>query len=226
VIHLSESAQEVSDVVAHTGKRPLELAESLGLFEGKIVAAHVVHATPDEIALLARRGVCVAHCPESNMKLGSGIAPVRAQLAAGLAVGLGTDGAASNDDLNLFEEIDTAAKLQKVAAQDPTALDGKTALAMATIIGARCLGLVDRIGSLEVGKEADVIAVGGDRAGLVPHGDIYGYLAYVVKGSDVRHVLVAGRVLLRDGKLTTIDAPAAEREVAAWRAKVDSQLAK
>ncbi len=224
VIHLSETRAEVEDVRARFGKTPIAHSESMGLLSGRTVAAHVVHPSPDEIEILARRKVGVAHCPQSNMKLGSGVAPVPALLRAGVAVGLGPDGAASNDDLNLFEEIDSAAKLQKVAAFDPTPIDARTVVRMATMGGARALGLDGRIGSIEVGKEADVVLVGGSRAGLVPEGDVWGFLAYVAKASDVKTVIVAGRVLLREGVLQTIDEPSAERDVRAWRVRIDAAL--
>jgi 5-methylthioadenosine/S-adenosylhomocysteine deaminase len=226
VIHLCETRAEVEDVKTRFGKTPIAHAESLDLFSGRTIAAHVVHPTAEEISILAQRRVGVAHCPQSNMKLGSGTAPVPALLKAGVAVGLGTDGAASNDDLDLFEEIDTAAKLQKLAALDPTAIDAKTVVAMATIGGARALGLDSKIGSIEAGKEADLVLVGGTRAGLVPQGDVWGFLAYVAKASDVQTVMVAGRILLDRGLLTTIDEAAAARDVVAWRAKIEAALPK
>ncbi|MBI1850428.1 MAG: amidohydrolase [Planctomycetes bacterium] len=226
VTHFCETRAEVADVQKRFGKTPIAYAESLDLFSGRTVAAHVVHPTADEIAILAKRHVGVGHCPQSNMKLGSGAAPVPALLKAGIALGLGTDGAASNDDLDLFEEIDTAAKLQKLVALDPTAIDAKTVFSMATIGGARALGLDSKIGSIEVGKEADLVLVGGTRAGLVPRGDVWGFLAYIVKASDVQTVMVAGHILLERGVLTTIDESAAAREVTAWRAKIEAALPK
>jgi len=225
MMHLSETRAEVDEVLARHGRTPIAHADALGLLGARTVAAHVVHPTDDDVARLVRAGAGVVHCPQSNMKLGSGIAPVGALLAAGVPVGLGTDGAPSNDDLDLFEEIDTAAKLQKVARLDPTAFDARRAVELATLGGARVLGLDDRIGSIEVGKEADLVLLGGTRAGLVPRGDPWGFLAYVAKGSDVRSVVVAGRVLLEDGELTTIDEAAAAEAVIAWRARIDGALA-
>jgi len=226
LIHLSETKAEVEDVRTRFGRTPIAHAESIGLFSGgRTVAAHCVHPTAEEIAILARRGVGVGHCPESNMKLGSGVAPVPALLRAGVAVGLGTDGAASNDDLDLFEEIDTAAKLQKVAALDPTALDARAAVAMATIGGARALGLGERIGSIEEGKAADLVLLGGSgRAGLVPMGDPYSFVAYVAKGSDVKLTMVAGRVVYRDGETTTVDVAAAARDAVRWRERIEAAM--
>lgn len=224
LIHLSETRAEVQDVEQRFGKTPIALAKSLGLFEGRTIAAHSVHPTTEEIALLAKHKVGVAHCPQSNMKLGSGIAPVPALLKAGVAVGLGTDGAASNDDLNLFEEIDSAAKLQKVAVLSPTAIDAKTVLRMATIEGARALGLEEQIGSIEVGKEADFLVVGSTRAGLTPQGDLYSFLAYIAKASDVHTVFVAGKILLRNGELTTINEKETVRSVQLWRERIEKAL--
>jgi len=224
LIHLAETRAESEDVKKRFGSTPIAYAESLGILEGPTVAAHCVVPTDDEIAILARRRVGVAHCPQSNMKLGSGVAPLKKLLAAGVAVGLGTDGAASNDDLNLFEEIDTAAKLQKVAALDPTALDAKTAVSLATIGGAKALGLDAKIGSLEVGKEADLVLAGGAREGLAPLGDPWSFVAYVLKGSDVTLTMVAGRVVYENGAFPTIDAAAAAKDVRAWRAKIEAAL--
>ncbi len=224
VIHLSETRNEVQDVEQRFGKTPIALANSLGLFEGKTIAAHTVHPTHEEIDLLAKHKVGVAHCPQSNMKLGSGVAPVPALLKAGVSVGLGTDGAASNDDLNLFEEIDSAAKLQKVAALSPTAIDAKTVVAMATIGGARALGLDQKIGSIEVGKEGDFVLLGGSRAGLTPQGDLYSFLAYIAKASDVHTVFVAGKILLQDGELTTINEKETIRSVQLWRDRIEKAL--
>lgn len=225
LIHLSETRAEVADVTKRFGKSPIAYADEIGLFSsGTTVAAHCVHPTDEDVAILAKRGVGVAHCPESNMKLGSGVAPVGKLLAAGVAVGLGTDGAASNDDLNLFEEIDSAAKLQKVAALDPTAIDAKTVVRMATMGGARALRLDSKVGSIEPGKEADLVLVGGDREGLAPAGDPWSFVAYVAKGSDVAMTMVAGRVVFENGRFPTIDAAGAARDVRSWRARIEASM--
>ena len=224
VIHLSETAAEVGTIRERYDKSPVEHAEAVGLLGGPTVAAHMVHPTPSDIEILARCQVGIAHCPESNMKLGSGVAPITELRAAGLSVGLGTDGAASNDDLNLFEEIDTAAKLQKVHRGDPAAIDARTVVEMATLGGAHALGLGTVTGSLEAGKEADLIVLDASRAGAIPRGDVWSHLAYVAKASDVRLVMVAGQVLLQDGALQTLDEAAAIRDVQAWRQKIDEAL--
>jgi 5-methylthioadenosine/S-adenosylhomocysteine deaminase len=226
LIHLSETRAEVEDVRKRFGETPIGRAESLGLFSsGPTIAAHCVHPTEADIAILARRRVGVAHCPESNMKLGSGVAPIPKLLAKGIAVGLGTDGAASNDDLDLFEEIDSAAKLQKVAALDPTAIDAKTVVRMATIGGARALFLGEKIGSIEVGKEADLVLAGGSREGLSPMGDPWSFVAYVLKGADVSLTMVAGRVVFENGTFPTIDAAGAARDVSQWRKRIEASMA-
>ena len=158
--------------------------------------------------LLARRGVGVAHCPQSNMKVAAGVAPVPAMIEAGVAVGVGTDGAGSNNDLNLWEEVDTAAKLHKLTSGDPTILDARQALAMATIEGARALGLADEIGSLEVGKRADLIVVSADgfhQQPQRPEENPYSLLVYSTKASDVETVVIDGRVVVRDRRVLTLD---------------------
>ena len=160
--HMAEDRSEIERVLERTGKRSIAVFDELGALDDRVLGAHVVAASPDEIALLAARGVGVAHCPQSNMKVGAGTAPVTAMIAAGVAVGIGTDGAGSNNDLDLWEEIDTAAKLQKLASGDPKVLDARQALAMATIEGARALDLEDEIGSLEPGKRADLVVVRTD----------------------------------------------------------------
>ncbi len=166
--HMAEDRSEIERVLERTGKRSIAVFDELGALDDRVLGAHVVAASPDEIALLAARGVGVAHCPQSNMKVGAGTAPVTAMIAAGVAVGIGTDGAGSNNDLDLWEEIDTAAKLQKLASGDPKALDARQALAMATIEGARAIDLEGEIGSLEAGKRADLVVVKVDGAHQQP----------------------------------------------------------
>jgi len=188
-----------------------------------MLAAHVVWPSPEEIELLARRGVGVAHCPQSNMKIAAGIAPVPAMLAAGAAVGLGTDGAASNNDLDLWQEVDTAAKLHKVAALDPTVRPARQALALATIEGARSLDLADEIGSLEVGKRADLIVVAAGRVHQQPQRPAenpYSLLVYSTRASDVETVIVDGRVVVRDRRVLTLDEAEVVARAAALRARI------
>jgi len=179
--------------------------ESLNFFGPRTVAAHGVHVTAEDIAILARRGVGVSHNPESNMKLASGTAPVEALRKAGVAVGLGTDGAASNNDLDMFEAMRQAAFLHKLVSNDPRAIPAPVALEMATIDGARALGMETTIGSLEAGKRADLLIVSMASARQTPLYDPVSHLVYVTRGDDVRTTIVNGRVLMRDRKVLTLD---------------------
>jgi 5-methylthioadenosine/S-adenosylhomocysteine deaminase len=215
--HVAEAPAEIEQVVEKTGRTTIQYLEDLGILDERVLAAHVVLPSPADIDLLAHRGVGVAHCPQSNMKTAAGVAPVPAMLAAGVAIGLGTDGAASNNDLNLWEEIDTAAKLHKLASSDPTVLDARQALRMATIEGARALGLETEIGSLEVGKRADLIVVRTDAYHQQPHYNLYSLLTYSTKASDVETVVVDGRVVVENGRVLTLDADAILAQVAAYR---------
>lgn len=205
-IHLAEDEDEVVTIREQTGLTPVLYADSLGILTDRVITAHMVWPTQEEIEVLAANGVGVAHCPQSNMKVSAGIAPVPEMIAAGVAVGLGTDGTASNNDLNLWEEIDTAAKLHKVDSLDPTVVPARQALRMATIEGARAIGLAEEIGSLEVGKWADLIVVGTDGYHQQPYYDPYSLLVYSTKASDVRLTMVAGKILMRDGEVLTVDA--------------------
>jgi 5-methylthioadenosine/S-adenosylhomocysteine deaminase len=227
LIHLSETKRENDDVGAKRGMSPTRVLDSLGLLEGRTLAAHGVWLDDADIAILARRGVGVAHCPSSNMKLASGAAPVLKMLSARIALGLGTDGpAGSNNDFNLFEEMDLAAKLQKVITGDPRALPAPTVLEMATRGGARALGMEQEIGSLEAGKKADVIVV--DSA--VPHGvpmyDVTSQLVYALKSSDVRDVLIHGRIVMRDRKVLTLDSQQVITKAQEYRRRILSSLPK
>ncbi|MFN0172528.1 MAG: amidohydrolase family protein [Bryobacteraceae bacterium] len=206
LIHVSETRRENDEVRKKRGKSPIQVLDSLGLFEGRTLAAHVVWADDADLAVLAKRGVGVAHCPSSNMKLSSGVARVERMLTLNIAVGLGPDGpAGSNNDFNLFEEMDLAAKLQKVTSGNPQALPARRAFEMATLLGARALGLDARIGSLEPGKLADLITVRLDAAHAVPLYDVYSHLVYAAKGSDVEDVLVNGRIVVEGGKTLTLN---------------------
>jgi 5-methylthioadenosine/S-adenosylhomocysteine deaminase len=183
----------------------VEYADDLGILSPRVLAAHMVWPTPEEIEILVERDVGVAHCPQSNMKVAAGIAPVPALIEAGVAVGIGTDGPASNNDLDLWEEIDTAAKLHKVTALDPTVLPARQALRMATAEGARALGMAERIGTLEVGKRADLIVVRTDGFHLQPHYDPYSLLTYSTKAADVETVIIDGRVVMRNRRILSLD---------------------
>jgi 5-methylthioadenosine/S-adenosylhomocysteine deaminase len=195
----------VKDSEAAHGLTPVAYLDSIGVLGPRTLAAHVVWATPADIAILKSRQVAVSHNPESNMKLASGVAPVPAYLASGITVGLGTDGAASNNDLDMFEAMRTAAFLHKVYSGDPRVIPAAAALQMATIDGARALGLEARIGSLEAGKKADVVVVSMSSARQTPLYDPISHLVYASHGDDVRTVVVNGKVLMRDRKLTTLN---------------------
>jgi 5-methylthioadenosine/S-adenosylhomocysteine deaminase len=218
--HLAEDRAEIEHVRERTGRTSIDYLDELGVLDERLVAAHVVWPSASEIELLAARGVGVVHCPQSNMKVAAGVAPVPAMIEAGVVVGIGTDGAGANNDLNLWEEVDTAAKLHKVTSGDPTVLDARQALAMATIDGARALGLADEIGSLEVGKRADLIVVAADgfhQQPQRPEENPYSLLVYSTKAADVRTVVVDGRVVVRDGSVLTLDAAEVVARAAEYR---------
>ena len=227
VIHLSETKKENDDELAKRHTTPTKTLDSLGVFNGRTVAAHCVWVNEADMAILKARNVGVAHCPSSNMKLASGVAPVVRMLALGINVGLGPDGpAGSNNDFNMFEEMDMAAKLQKVTTLDPQALPATTALEMATIRGARVLGLDKEIGSLEIGKRADMIEVRLDRPNAVPLYDAISQMVYALKGEDVRDVMVNGRPVVRDSKILTLDEGAILAKAEEYRVKVSASLKK
>jgi 5-methylthioadenosine/S-adenosylhomocysteine deaminase len=206
IIHLSETSDEVATSSEKYHATPSEYLESLGFWGPRTIAAHGVHLTPAEIQILARRHVGVSHNPESNMKLASGVAPVPAMRAAGIPVGLGTDGAASNNDLDMFEAMRQAAFLHKLTSGDPRAIPAPVAIEMATIDGARVAGMDREIGSLEPGKRADVIVVSMAAARQTPMYDPLSHVVYVTRGDDVRTTIVNGRIVMRDRKVLTLDA--------------------
>jgi 5-methylthioadenosine/S-adenosylhomocysteine deaminase len=211
--HLAETRDEDRQVRTRYGRSPVRHLANLGLLDARLVAAHCVWVDAEEIDLLAASRTGVVHNPRSNLKLASGIAPVPDMLRAGVVVGLGTDGAASNNELDLLAEIQLAALLHKGVRLDPLAVPATTALEMATIGGARALGLDHLIGSLEPGKRADVVIVELDEDNLVPLYDPVSHLAYAVEAADVRTVLVDGRVVVRDRVLVTADDAAIRRRV-------------
>ena len=205
-IHTVEDVSEESTAREATGMGVVETLASIGALRPGTVLAHSVYLSDEDIGRIAAAGAGIAHNPQSNMKLGiSRAAPIVAALAAGIPVGLGTDGAAANNDLDLFDEMDAAAKLQKHSLGDPAALPAETVFRMATMGGARVLNLHDRIGSLEPGKRADIVLVDTRRPGLTPLYWVYSHLVYAARGSDVTTVIVNGRVVVRDRQILTVD---------------------
>ncbi|HTS05006.1 MAG TPA: amidohydrolase [Candidatus Eisenbacteria bacterium] len=208
LIHVAEMKKEWEDSEKANGMSPVAYLDKIGVLGPDIVAAHCIFVDEADRKLLADRGVGCVHNPSSNMMIASGVSPVPEMRAAGIAVGLGTDGpAGSNNDLDLMEEIDLAAKLAKIAKMDPLALNAKSVVEMATIDGARAIHLEKEIGSLEAGKKADLALISLDEPNGVPMYDIYAQIAYSLKGSDVATVIIGGRVVMRDRHLLTIDEP-------------------
>ncbi len=204
-IHLSETAWEVREVMTRYSRRPVEHLEALGFLDNKVVAAHCIWLDDKEIAILARRKVGVSHCMESNLKLASGFAPIATMLMEGIKITFGTDGAASNNDMNILSEMSTTAKVHKALSNDPTVLDAKTVLLMATRWGAEVLGLGNKVGSLEKGKKADIITINLNKPHLTPLYDVYSHLVYAAMASDVETVMVNGRIVVNDRNLLTAD---------------------
>lgn len=209
LIHVAEMKKEWEDSEKANGMSPVQYLEKIGVLGPDVVAAHCIFVDEADRKLLAERGTGCVHNPSSNMMIASGVSPVPEMRAAGVAVGLGTDGpAGSNNDLDLMEEIDLAAKLAKVSKMDPLALGAKDVVAMATIDGARALHLDKEIGSLEAGKKADLALISLNEPNAVPMYDVYAQVAYSLKGTDVDDVVIGGRVVMRDRKLLTVDEPA------------------
>jgi len=205
VIHVSETEDEVEEIKKRYGKTPVAHMADIGVLSSRVLACHCVAINEKDIDLLAENRVNVSHNPESNMKLGAGIAPVPLMLSAGVRVVLGTDGPASNNDLDLFCEMDTAAKLGKVGTLDPTAMDARTVLGMATREGARALGLGSVCGTIEAGKKADIIIIDTRKPHLTPMYDPFSHLVYAVRGSDVDTVIVNGEIVVEHRKILSID---------------------
>lgn len=230
LIHIAETKLEQDESLALYGKTVVPWVEQAGLLKAKVLAAHCVHIAQSEMRILRDYHTTVAHCPTSNLKLAAGIAPVARFIDEKLTVGIGTDGPASNNDLDMFEEMRLAAILAKTAANDPTAVPARQALLMATRQGAEALFLGDITGSLEVGKLADVITVAADPVHNMPQfrrdpNAIYSRIVYTSKSSDVKHVICNGQWLMRDRALLTIDEPSLLREASDYAAKVDVFLA-
>jgi 5-methylthioadenosine/S-adenosylhomocysteine deaminase len=204
-IHLSETQWEVGEVMARYHKRPVEYLADLGFLDESVLAAHCIWLHDKEIDLLAKYKVGVSHCMESNLKLASGFAPVVSMLTAGVKISFGTDGAASNNDLSILSEMATTAKVHKALSNNPTVLDAKTALLMATRWGAEVLGLGHLIGSIEREKIADIIIMNLDKPHLTPLYNIYSHIVYAAMASDVEAVMVNGKMVVNDRKLLTAD---------------------
>jgi 5-methylthioadenosine/S-adenosylhomocysteine deaminase len=223
--HLSETTGEVADLMKKHGERPVFYLDRLGILDGQTLCAHAIWLEPQEIERVALRQTGIAHTTESNMKLGSGVARIPDMLAAGIKIGLGTDGCASNNNLDLFGEMDKTAKLHKVMRHDPTICSARQVLRMATLGGAGAIAWDNEIGSLEVGKQADVMAIDLDRPHLTPLYDPISHLVYAVSGSDVRHVWVAGRQVVADGKVLTVDVAEVCAEVQRFAAAISRSQA-
>jgi 5-methylthioadenosine/S-adenosylhomocysteine deaminase len=220
--HLAETEFEVSESIKRYGKRPVEYLESIGVLSDRFIAAHCVWVTDREIDLLAKYRVGVSHCIESNLKLASGIAPVPKMISAGIRVGLGTDGAASNNDLNILGEMQTAAKVHKAISKDPTVIDCRTALAMATVNGAEILGLGNKTGSLRPGKAADLVIADIGKPHLTPIYDIHSLIVYSMRPSDIESVMVNGKTVVDNGKLVTGDEASIMQKAREWQKKIRS----
>ncbi len=205
ITHVSENQAEVEEIIQRYGHRPVAHLERLGMLSPRLIADHCVALDDQDLELLAQRGVQVVHNPESNMKLASGIAPVTRLLAMGVNVALGTDGCASNNDLDLFGEMDTCAKLHKAVTLDPTVLPASTVLRMATRNGAKALGWEGEIGELSLGRLADLIVVDFRQPHLTPVYEPRSHLVYAARGSDVRHSIIHGRLVMEDRRLLTMD---------------------
>lgn len=224
-LHLLETAEEVAESRRRFGTPPLARIAALGLLDERLIAVHMTQVAPEEIPLLARSGASVVHCPESNLKLASGFCPVARLRAAGVTVALGTDGCASNNDLDLFGEMRTAALLAKGVAGDAAALPAAEVLRMATIEGARALGLADRIGSIEPGKEADLITVDLGVVESLPVYQPVSHLVYATQRAQVRDVWIAGRRRLEDGRIVGIDLEAVRERARFWRQRLAEHAA-
>jgi 5-methylthioadenosine/S-adenosylhomocysteine deaminase len=205
ITHLSESERELHLCREHYGTTPVMHLERLEILGSHVIGDHCVCVTEEEIEVMAQRGLRVVHNPESNMKLGVGVAPVVQMLKKGIILGLGTDGCASNNNLNMFGEMDMAAKLHKVITKDTTVMDARTVLSLATVEGARALGMENLVGSLEKGKQADIIILDIHQPHLTPFYHPYSHLVYAANGSEVRTSIINGRIIMRDGIMINLD---------------------
>src|SRR6266436_1882304 len=226
VTHISETKREVDDSLKAKGASPIDYLNRIGFLSNRVIAAHIVWPSEEELGLLKKLGVGIVHNPQSNMKLASGVAPVPEMLKEDLPVGLGTDGAASNNDLNLWEEMDTAAKLHKVISKDPKVVNAAEAFEMATIRGARALHLEQEIGSIEKGKRADLVIVDLDDLNQTPSYNIYSDLVYATKAGDVQTVIIEGRIVMRDRRLLTLNEETIKADARRYRERIIQSLGK
>ena len=225
LIHVAEMKKEWEDSEKQNGMSPVGYLNSIGVLGPDVVAAHCIYVDETDRELLAQKQVGCVHNPSSNMMLASGVSPVPEMRAAGVAVGLGTDGpAGSNNDLDLMEEMDLAAKLAKITKMSPTALNAKAVVEMATIDGAKALHMDKEIGSLEPGKKADLILISLDEPNAVPMYDIYAQLAYALKASDVETVVIGGKVVMRDRKLLTVNEEQAIQKAREYKKTIAASL--
>jgi len=225
IIHLAEAESETDFIKKNQkGMRPIEYVEKIGFLSDKTIAAHVIQANEKELDILKRIGVGIAHNPQSNMKLAAGVAPVPMMLKKDMRVGLGTDGAASNNDLSLWEEMDTAAKLHKVFSKDPKVVTAEEAFMMGTIGGARALHLENLIGSLEPGKRADIVIAEFESLNQTPSYNVYSTLVYATKAEDVRTVIINGKTVMRDKRLLTLDENVIKKDANLYRQKIINSL--
>jgi 5-methylthioadenosine/S-adenosylhomocysteine deaminase len=225
LIHVAEMKKELDDSLKQNGMSPVQYLEKIGVLGPDVVAAHCIFVDAADRKTLAQRQVGCVHNPSSNMMIASGVAPVPEMRAAGIAVGLGTDGpAGSNNDLDLMEEIDLAAKLAKISRMDPLAINAKAVVEMATIDGAKALHMDKEIGSLEKGKKADLILIGLDEPNAVPMYDVYAQLAYALKASDVETVIIGGRIVMQNRKLLTVNEQEAITKAREFKKKIAASL--
>jgi 5-methylthioadenosine/S-adenosylhomocysteine deaminase len=224
VTHISETKREVDDSVKVKGASPVAYLERIGFLNDHVIAAHMVWPQGSDIAILKSRGVGVVHNPQSNMKLASGVATVPRMLTEKVFLGLGTDGAASNNDLNMWEEMDTVAKLHKVFTGDPKVISAQEAFELATIRGAQALHLDKQIGSLETGKRADLLVIDRDTLNQIPLYNVYSDLVYATKAADVETVIINGRVVMRNRRLLTLNEAAIKADARTFRDKIIKSL--
>jgi len=224
VTHISETKREVDDSVKAKGASPVAYLDRIGFLNDRVIAAHMVWPQDGETSILKQRGVGIVHNPQSNMKLASGVSPVPRMMQEGLLIGLGTDGAASNNDLNMWEEMDTAAKLHKVFSGDPRVLSALQAFELATIRGAQALHLEKEIGSLEVSKRADLLIIERDSLNQIPLYNVYSDLVYATKSNDVQTVIINGRVVMRNRRLLTLNEGEIKRSARVFREKIAQSL--